>query len=53
MIVLQVTGVTLQERTQLFGQTIDAGGRPFATNWDEWADLLLVAINTPADAPFL
>ena len=39
-------------RTQLFGQTVDSGGRPFATNWDEWADLLLVAINTPADAPF-
>ena len=39
-------------QANLFGQTRDNGGRPFATNWDEWADLLLVAINTPADAPF-
>ena len=36
----------------LFGQTSDNGGRPFGTNWSEWADLLLEAINTPADAPF-
>ena len=39
-------------QANLFGQTSANGGRPFATNWSEWADLLLEAINTPADAPF-